>query len=372
MKMRYTYTVFGITSLFNLLLFSLNVSADTYIAFSSNRTGNFDIYVMDIYGHNLRNLTNHPAYDGDVTWAPNGESFAFVSNRDGHRDIYIMDVDGTQVRRLTNHPEEATQPNWSPDGHWIVFTSDRESRENYDIYKINVNGRNLRRLTNNRAYDSTPAWSPDGKQIAFYSNRDEGWGIYVMNAEGKHLRHIANPGRGAHSPSWSPDGKRIAYSLGHAGSGIYTMDVRGQDWHRVTPMNIWSRHQRGHPTVIGSPTIWNLKSSGAIRRNWIKTFISSPLTAVDFAKSHHMWRKIGTLRGYQRNFSLYPRVRRSRRHSGVDLSNRKAKRCRLKMLPSRDCIIGEIYEDETHANLCGIRAGVIVRYQSVRQQRTGG
>ncbi len=211
--MKRTYTVFGIALLLSLFLFSINAWADTYISFSSNRTGNSDIYVMDIFGNNLRNLTNHPAYDGDVTWSPDGDSFAFVSNRDGHRDIYIMDVDGVETRRLTDHPEEATQPDWSPDGHWIVFTSDRASRENYDIYKINVNGRNLQRLTNNRAYDMSPVWSPDGKQIAFSSHRDGSWGIFVMNANGKHLRRVTQAEVGGISPSWSPDGKQIAYPI---------------------------------------------------------------------------------------------------------------------------------------------------------------
>ncbi len=62
------------------------------IAFTSNRDGNYEIYVMNADGTGQRNLTNHPANDNFATWSPDSRKLAFVSNRDGHPAIYAMEV----------------------------------------------------------------------------------------------------------------------------------------------------------------------------------------------------------------------------------------------------------------------------------------
>src|SRR5438105_1146558 len=70
---------------------------------------------------------------------------AFTSNRDGNDEIYVMNTDGTGVTRLTNDPASDSQPAWSPDGSRIAFTSTRVG--NFDIYVMNADGTNVTRLT---------------------------------------------------------------------------------------------------------------------------------------------------------------------------------------------------------------------------------
>ncbi len=243
MKIKHTYKGLGTTLLFILLLQTVNTWAAPYISFSSNRIGNYDIYVMDINGENLQNLTNHPSWDSQPTWAPNGSAFAFVSNRDGNSEIYIMKLNGTEPQRLTNHPALDSDPTWSPDGKWIAFRSRRHRAPDSDIYKIDIKGENLQQLTNKGKYNIFPAWSPDGEQIVFYSYRNNIGNIYVMDANGKRLRRVVSGG----SPCWSPDGQHIAYTVGLIGIGIYITDVNGQDQRRVTPNNIWSHNPAWSP-----------------------------------------------------------------------------------------------------------------------------
>ena len=82
------------------------------IAFTSERDGNSEIYIMNADGSDPRRLTHDPAYDAWPTWSPDGSQIAFASNRSGNPDIYVMDADGSNVRQLTQHSENDIWPEW--------------------------------------------------------------------------------------------------------------------------------------------------------------------------------------------------------------------------------------------------------------------
>ena len=238
MKQKLTYIVSGTIILLACFLLAVDVcgqAADaTHIAFTSRRTGNSDIYIMDLEGKNIRNLTDHPAWDFAPTFSPNGRWMAYVADR----DIYLMNLATKRRHRLT----EGRSPDWSPDGESIVFTSNRSGQAN--IYKVDVNGEEVQQLTNEGS-NGDPSWSPDGESIIFNSNRDHGifLSIYVMTADGRRQRRLAD----GSSPVWSPDGKQIAYILGIAGSGVYVMNAEGKNSRRLTPENTWSENPAWSP-----------------------------------------------------------------------------------------------------------------------------
>lgn len=244
MKVKRVCLMLGFALALNNNLFVINLSAQIpgkqYISFSSNRTGKWDIYVIDTNGKNLRRLTDDPVAAHSATWSPNGRAFAYVSFQHGKGEIYVMDLNRNETRRLTNHPASDNHPAWSPDGQWIAFSSNREGnvKENFDLYKIDATGGNLQRLTNKGKYNSAPAWSPDGKQIAFYSIRNDSGDIYVMDVNrGNPIRLAFGVG-----PSWSPDGEKIAYYAWEwgGGSSIYVMNTKGHNNRRVSPLETWS------------------------------------------------------------------------------------------------------------------------------------
>ena len=205
----------------------------TRIAFTSERDGNTDIYVMNADGSGVTRLTEHPGDDWGPDWSPDGQLIAFSSTRDGDLDIYVMNADGSGVTRLTEHPGDDWGPDWSPDGQLIAFSSTRDG--DLDIYVMNADGSGVTQLTNNPGRDGSPAWSPGGGQIAFSSQRDGNTDIYVMNADGSGVTQLTNHPGSDNAPAWSPGGEQIAFNNDRDGNtDIYVMNADGSGVTQLT------------------------------------------------------------------------------------------------------------------------------------------
>ena len=261
MQRRYSFGHFilAIVLMLSLAFLMVCVDAQAQIAFSSNRDGSTEIYVMDTDGKNQRRLTNNPASDYSPSWSPDGKRIAFVSRRDGHvhpirgwptSEIYVMDAAGGNPQNLTNDPHHDWAPSWSPDGKRIVFGSERDrgkdNPHNTEIYVMDADGKNQRNLTNNRTEDMYPAWSPDGERIAFSARReghvvhnlDITYEIYVMDADGQNEQRLTENRNNDMYSSWSPDGERIAFVSDRKGDwanyDIYVMDADGSNQQKLT------------------------------------------------------------------------------------------------------------------------------------------
>jgi Tol biopolymer transport system component len=108
--------------------------------------------------------------DDYATSTLSGTKIAFTSDRGGNSEIYVMDQDGANITNLSDNAASDDRPSWSPDGLRLAFASNRDG--NYEIYVMDADGSNQTNLTSNATEDRYPAWSPDGSKIAFYSFRD--------------------------------------------------------------------------------------------------------------------------------------------------------------------------------------------------------
>ncbi|NOX62828.1 MAG: TolB family protein [Chloroflexi bacterium] len=224
------------------------------LVFASARSGNLDIWVMDLASGETTQLTTDTANDVEPIWSPDGTRILFGSVRDRANeihDLWIMNADGSDQRRLLDWPQSYEWgATFSPDGEWIAFTTTRDY--NYEIYVMKADGSEEPiNLTQRDSLESYPNWSPDGRWLAFVSDRDGGWDIWKMDVEACLAARLAGeegetPACEAQKltpdnpdddffPRWSPDSARIAFeSRRQATRDIYIMDADGGNVTRVT------------------------------------------------------------------------------------------------------------------------------------------
>jgi eukaryotic-like serine/threonine-protein kinase len=141
-------------------------------------------------------------------FSPDGRRVAFTSTRSGPWEIWISDPDGGNAVKLTSMDANATGgPSWSPDGRWIVFGSDQPGQ--FDLYVISASGGKPRRLTSHPAFDQSAIFSRDGRWIYFTSNRTGNFQIWKMPATGGDAIQITR--NGGWIVSEAPDGAHLYY-----------------------------------------------------------------------------------------------------------------------------------------------------------------
>lgn len=139
---------------------------------------NDDVWASTPDGRTLA-LTQHSAQDRWPVWSPDGKKIAFASNRLGDFDIWVLPVFGGYPRRLTTDPGDETHVSWSPDGRLIAYVSAQSG--NADIWLIPAAGGEATRLTEHPAADLYPAWSPDGRALVFVSDRSGAMRLWIAS-----------------------------------------------------------------------------------------------------------------------------------------------------------------------------------------------
>jgi tricorn protease len=191
------------------------------IAFSSDREGGLDVYLIPATGGEVRRLTQHSADDTVLGWTPDGKSVLFASQRgeDFMGKLYTVSIDGGASRNAG--PDMGTTGSFSPDGTKLAINRKAQSywRKYYrgayqsDVTVMDLAGKTFKDVTDFDGMDSWPMWSNDGR-IYFVSDRDPNaqanlW--FVPESGGEAVKVTDFKDGDVRFPSISSDGKTIVF-----------------------------------------------------------------------------------------------------------------------------------------------------------------
>ena len=212
----------------------------------------YDIFVSDLNGNVVAQLTNEEGYDAEATISPKGDKIVFTSNRSGDLELYTMNLDGSNVKQITNVLGYDGGAFFSPDGSKIIFRASRpktdEEVEEYtsllseglvqptemELFICNSDGSDLKQITFLGNSNWSPFFHPSGEKIVFSSNYESIMGfpfnIYMIDIDGKNLKRITYGKTFDSFPVFSNDGTRLAFSSNRNNGGTRDTNVFIAEW----------------------------------------------------------------------------------------------------------------------------------------------
>lgn len=212
----------------------------------------YDIFMADLDGKIVKQLTNSKQYDAEATLSPDGKKMIYTSTKDGDIELYIMDIKTGAEQRITNTLGYDGGAWFSPDGTKLIWRASRPKTEseikeykellaenmvaptNMEVWVANADGSNARQVTSYGQANWAPTYMPDSKRIIFASNHEYKRGfpfnLYTINEDGTNLQKVSRDKGFDAFPMFSPNGKKIVFSSNRNNGGTRDTNVFIADW----------------------------------------------------------------------------------------------------------------------------------------------
>lgn len=212
----------------------------------------YDIFMADLNGKIVKQLTTSKGYDAEATISPDGKTMLYTSDKDGDIDLYMMDLQSGHEVRITNTLGYDGGAWFSPDGKKIIWRASRPKTEteikeykdllaenlvaptNMEVFVANVDGTNVKQVTKFGQANWAPYYMPDSKRIIFASNHEYKRGfpfnLYTINEDGSGLKKISHDNGFDAFPMFSPDGKKLIFCSNRNNGGTRDTNVFIADW----------------------------------------------------------------------------------------------------------------------------------------------
>ncbi len=212
----------------------------------------FDIFVSDLEGNIVKQLTDEPGYDAEATVSPKGDKIVFTSTRSGDLELYTMNIDGSDVKQITDELGYDGGAFFSPDGTKIIFRASRPKTEaeineyksllsqglvqptEMELFICNADGSALRQLTFLGNANWAPFFHPSGEKILFSSNHEAEGGfpfnLYLIDIDGKNLERVTHGETFDAFPVFSNNGKYLAFSSNRNNGGTRDTNLFIAEW----------------------------------------------------------------------------------------------------------------------------------------------
>ena len=187
------------------------------VAVTATESSNEDVWVYDITRGVRTRLSTSPERDWRPVWSPAGDEVAFTSNRAGNYDIFLRQADGSgEEKVLAEAPYNETLSDWSRDGKYLLYhLSDPETRADLWYLERNEDGSGWEPhpFLQTPFSEFVPRFSPDGRYVAYVSTESGQNEVYVQPfPEGG--RRVTVSSNGGTKVRWSRDGKELFYVEG--------------------------------------------------------------------------------------------------------------------------------------------------------------
>ena len=212
----------------------------------------YDIFLADLEGNIVSQLTHENGYDAEATVSPKGDKIVFTSARSGDLELYTMNIDGSNVKQITNSVGYDGGAFFSPDGSKIVFRASRPQTEedikkykkllkeglvapsDMEIFICDSDGSNLKQITYLGNANWSPFFHPSGEKILFSSNFNSDVGIpfniYMIDIDGRNLKKITSDKTFDSFPVFSNNGKYLAFSSNRNNGGTRDTNIFIAEW----------------------------------------------------------------------------------------------------------------------------------------------
>ena len=212
----------------------------------------YDIFMADVNGKIVKQLTKEKGYDAEGTISPDGKTMIFTSDRDGDIELYLMNLKTLKVKRITHALGYDGGACFSPDGKKITWRASRPKTEaeikeykellvehlvaptNMEVYIANADGSNPQQVTKYGQANWAPGFMPDSKRIIFASNHEHKRGfpfnMYTINLDGTNLAKISRDKGFDAFPMFSPNGKKIIFCSNRNNGGTRDTNIFLADW----------------------------------------------------------------------------------------------------------------------------------------------
>lgn len=185
---------------------------NTHISYTSYHKGNQSLYITDLrQSKTTRALSRRKGMNLAPAWSPDGKNCILTLSNKGNPDLFMLDRTGNIIKQITRNTGISVSPSYSPDGRQIVFASDRSGKPQIYLYDLPT-GR-TQRLTFDQYENTEPSWSPTENLIVYTSLRDGVYQLCMVKPESDATPVQITQDLSHHeSPSWSPDGRQIIFS----------------------------------------------------------------------------------------------------------------------------------------------------------------
>ncbi len=210
-----------------------------WIAYQSDRDGDFDIFIMNRLGGQQRRLTSNTHADRLAGWSPDGQWVVYSTDPAGDElfSLRRVSVDGSTDESILDNGQRLSHPRYSPDGRYLVFTMGPEPRDarTWEIARLELETGELVTLTNNDVRDASPVFSPDGESILYITYDGGSNAIARMDVDGSNARILYDTSASDWSAAYSPDGQYIVFTSNVSEQDqLYLMTASGNSVQQVT------------------------------------------------------------------------------------------------------------------------------------------